>query len=472
MSNRTSLLVDYSEKLENDLKASNIENFNYSQFSKPERIGSGGYAVVYSTIFQEKKYALKSLNNNLSFGYKEFKLFMRELQLLHTVNHPNVVKFYGISRDSQTKNFMLVLQFADCGNLRDFLKLKSNENNNYYRISWAELIKIAMEITLGLKYLHENNIIHRDLHSKNILLDNGKVLIADFGISKRLDDTTTTSSVKGIEAYIDPRCFNPEVKRDKKFDIYSLGVLLWELMKGIPPPRKFENIIKDISRSKEKYIGDISLNKENNSALSEYADIYIKCWSPALEQRPKLDNILETLENISKKTTAEFIEISNQQITRLTLYCSERLDSSNDMFENINIDTHHEDNQKESNNDNFDEYENNTQSNDDIVDGLNEPCEVVSKNELTVLNEGMHLPAISNIGSGKMIQIPFETIDKIWNFFVTYFLNTGLLWIFQPYTRDIVECERCGGIWVFIQILINLSHDLYYIGFFFFTKKS
>ncbi|RIB11933.1 kinase-like domain-containing protein [Gigaspora rosea] len=343
MSNRTSLLVDYTKKLENVLKDSNIESFDYSQFSEPERIGYGGYAVVYSTIFQGKKYALKSLNNNLSFGYKEFKPFMRELKLLHTVNHPNVVKFYGISRESQTKNFMLVLQFADGGNLRDFLKLKSNKDNNYYRISWAELIKIAREITLGLEYLHENNIIHRDLHSKNILLDNGKVLIADFGISKRLDDTATTSSVKGIDAYIDPRCFNPEVRRDKEFDIYSIGVLLWELMKGIPPPRNFANIIKDISQSKEKYIGDISLNKENNSALSEYANIYIKCWSPALEQRPKLDNILEKLENILNKTTAEFVEISNQQIAQLPLYCSERLDSSNDILENINVNTHHED---------------------------------------------------------------------------------------------------------------------------------
>ncbi|RIB11934.1 kinase-like domain-containing protein, partial [Gigaspora rosea] len=337
---------------------------------------------------------------------------MRELKLLHTVNHPNVVKFYGISRELQTKNFMLVLQFADGDNLRDFLKLKSNKDNNYYRISWAELIKIARGITLGLKYLHENNIIHRDLHSKNILLDNGKVLIADFGISKRLDDTAATSSVKGIDAYIDPRCFNPEVKRDKEFDIYSLGVLLWELMKGIPPPRNFTNIIKDISRSKEKYIGDISINKKNNSALSEYANIYIKCWSPALEQRPKLDNILEKLDNISKKTTAEFIEISNQQIAQLTLYCSERLDSSNDILKSINVNTHHEDNQNESNNDNFDD-ENNTQSKDVIADGLNEPCEVASNNELAVLNElneGMHLPTISNNASGKMIQIPIETV--------------------------------------------------------------
>ncbi|CAG8825895.1 15725_t:CDS:2, partial [Gigaspora margarita] len=62
---------------------------------------------------------------------------------------------------------------------------------------------------------------------------------------------------------------------------------------------------------------------------------------------------------------------------------------------------------------NQDDYENNTQSKDDIADDLNEPCEVVSKNELAVLSEGMHLPTISNNSSGKMIQIPIETVDKL-----------------------------------------------------------
>ncbi|CAG8829255.1 3138_t:CDS:2, partial [Gigaspora margarita] len=72
-------------------------------------------------------------------------------------------------------------------------------------------------------------------------------------------------------------------------------------------------------------------------------------------------------------------------------------------------------NQNELNNDNFgnqDDYENNTQLKDDIADDLNEPCEAVSNNELAVLNEGMHLPTISNNASEKMIQIPIETVDK------------------------------------------------------------
>ncbi|CAG8719402.1 34333_t:CDS:2, partial [Racocetra persica] len=89
-------LVDYSE-LEDDLKSIGAKSFNYSQFSEIKKIGSGGSAVVYSAIFQEKKYALKSLNNNLSSDYKRFKQIMRELKNLYKTSHPNIIELFGIS---------------------------------------------------------------------------------------------------------------------------------------------------------------------------------------------------------------------------------------------------------------------------------------------------------------------------------------------------------------------------------------
>ncbi|CAG8782987.1 16802_t:CDS:2, partial [Racocetra fulgida] len=184
------------------------------------------------------------------------------------------------------------------------------------------------------------------------------------GISKCLDDPAAASSVVvGIEAYIDPRCLNPEVKRDKEFDIYSLGVLFWELMNGIPPPSRFTILNKVISQNKEKYIEEISLNKKNNATLSDYADIYIKCCSSELDQRPLLDEISEKLENISK-TTVEFIEINNQQKTAQSKpNYSEQLDSPNNTAENISVEKHHEGNQVD--------FENNLYPKDDKNDGYN-----------------------------------------------------------------------------------------------------
>ncbi|RIB08505.1 kinase-like domain-containing protein [Gigaspora rosea] len=288
-------LLDYSKELEDYFKKNNIKSFEFSQFSDLKPVGRGGYAVVFEAIFEGKKYAIKSLNNNLGFNYDLYRKFRHELKLFYNVeNHPNIVKFHGISRDTNSNNFMLVLQYANGGNLREHL-LKKQENG-VYKISWTELINIAKEITIGLKYLHKKDIIHRDLHSKNILINDGNALITDFGISKRLNGITSTSisssGVKGMQAYIEPQCYiriGENIKPDKKSDIYSLGVLFWELTSGIPPFNGFENemILLQIREGiREKPI---------DNTPPDYVQLYKKCWSAEPDDRPTLDEILNQL---------------------------------------------------------------------------------------------------------------------------------------------------------------------------------
>ncbi|CAG8458417.1 13245_t:CDS:2 [Cetraspora pellucida] len=445
----TILVVDYSE-LEAYLKLSGVKSFNYSQFSEIEIIGRGGSAVVSSAIFQEKKYALKSVNNNLWLDEKKFKQIKRELENLYKVghsNHSNIIEFYGISRNSD--NFMLVLQFANGGNLRDHLQRK--QQDSVYKISWIELTQVAKEITRGIIHLHTKGIIHRDLHSKNILMNNGKALISDFGISKQLNDTTKSSSnLSGMIEYTDPRYLQCKVCRDKTSDIYSLGVLLWELTSGIPPFHGLNFMTKIIQISQNKREKIIA------NTPSDYANLIEKCWSSDPDQRPALDQILIQIENLSKEKSFEFIinrdAKNNQQIAKSELNYVDSSDFLNSKTENIiNTCKCHEDNQGKSNGDNLgncDDSENNAHSKDDTANDLNEPVEMVFNHKLVDLNEGMLLFTSSNYGSKKMIQIPIETIDELWDFFITYFLNTGLLWVFQPHPRDLVgSCERCGGIW-------------------------
>ncbi|CAG8494298.1 25140_t:CDS:2 [Dentiscutata erythropus] len=121
------LVYKYLEKLETLLRENNVKSFKSLQFNDLEIIGRGGSAIVYSAMFNEEKYVLKCLNNNLHFDNKTFKKFIHELKILNAIDHPNIIRFYGISRDPKTSNFMMVLQFANGGNLRDYLNSKQKE---------------------------------------------------------------------------------------------------------------------------------------------------------------------------------------------------------------------------------------------------------------------------------------------------------------------------------------------------------
>ncbi|KAF0437567.1 kinase-like protein [Gigaspora margarita] len=184
-SNKT--LFEFSRQIEAYLNGVGINKYEKSQSSDYKIIGRGGSAIVYKATLQGQVFALKNLNNNLSMSDESFKKIRREsdyiilLKLLYGIHHPNIIKFNGILEDPQM-GITLVLQHAEDGNLRDYLQKKHVDG--LYKILWAELIKIATEITIGLTYLHSKDIIHRDLHSKNILINDGKALIADFGNQK------------------------------------------------------------------------------------------------------------------------------------------------------------------------------------------------------------------------------------------------------------------------------------------------
>ncbi|RIB09548.1 hypothetical protein C2G38_2208620 [Gigaspora rosea] len=306
-------LSEYSERLEQCLNKYKIKRFDDLYLSKNdlEVVGSGGSALIYSTNFKGNKYALKSFNGDIYMDDKTFKTFTKELKIFNEIDHPNIIKFYGISKVQpepqnlfSTSKFVLVLQFAKGGSLRNHLKTKLCKD--FYKISWNELIKIAMEITLGLKYLHDKDIIHRDLHSNNILIDDDKAMIADFGISKQLNDTNNSiSEIMGVPAYIDPRCIDSNEKPDKKSDIFSLGMLFWELTSGTPPFHGYSKRAVGFKIWEKDRVEVV-----DNTPL-DYVSLYKMCYSLEPDKRPTLDTILNKLNRLSVETTIEFIENKN-----------------------------------------------------------------------------------------------------------------------------------------------------------------
>ncbi|KAF0490229.1 kinase-like protein [Gigaspora margarita] len=292
------------------IKDDEITKYDYSECKNIRAIEKGGFSTVYSAVYEGKKIALKSLDSEEE-NKEASKEFIKELkQLLAITSFPNINKFHGITQDPKTNKFMLVLQFANGGNLRQHLYKKWHENT--FKISLDEIIDFAKQITIGLEHLHNNDIIHCDLHSKNILINDGELLIADFGLSKKLDDTynSTASMIKGMPAYLDPDFHQePGKKPDKKSDIYSLGVLFWELTSGVPPFANAINTLAILIQTLKGY-----REQPIPGTPIDYAKLYKKCWNAKPNERPTISQIHDNLNLISETNAIKYITNCNKQL--------------------------------------------------------------------------------------------------------------------------------------------------------------
>ncbi|RHZ86490.1 hypothetical protein Glove_50g74 [Diversispora epigaea] len=281
------LVLQYAEddltRIAEDRK---IRKFDYNTFEDIEPIASGAFGTVNRAYSKDlkKHFALKYLHNENNF----YKVFMNELQNINTVNHhKNIIKYYGVSIDDSAEKCYLVLQYAEDGNLRTYLR------NNFKNLDWETKIKMAQDITNGLCYMHEKNIVHRDLHSKNVLVHEERLLITDLGLSKPLD-TNSNSMAGGMFAYSDPEYIrNPIMyKRSKASDIYSLGVIFWELSSGLPP---FDNLkILEILEMVKSGLREAPIN----GTPEDYIKIYSNAWKDNPKQRPTIEDIRSSLKNI------------------------------------------------------------------------------------------------------------------------------------------------------------------------------
>ncbi|KAF0403896.1 kinase-like protein [Gigaspora margarita] len=269
-----------------------INSYDYSEFSVHKPIGKGGFGIVYKAKWKAdgSDVALKQLNI-IPMDKKTVQRSVKELKNIQKVcnKHPNIIGFYGVTRDRGFYN--MVLQLANNGDLREYLKI------NFPMLEWADKLRMAREISDGLEFLHNNDIIHRDLHSKNILVHDEKLLISDFGLSKDETSKTSSASVHGMQAYIDPQCLeNVSYKRSKKSDIYSFGVILWEISSGRLPfqslPKTPYAIIIHVSKGGRE--------KPVEGTPDSYIQLYKKCWNDDPNKRPELEEIQENLLDLSR----------------------------------------------------------------------------------------------------------------------------------------------------------------------------
>ncbi|PKY35036.1 kinase-like protein [Rhizophagus irregularis] len=200
--------------------------------------------------------------------------------------------------DNEDTNYLLILEYADSGTLGEFLK------NNFSRLDWNMKLQFAIQIADAVSCLHENDIIHCDLHSDNILVHQNMLKLADFGLSHRLAEVSTQKDIIGVLPYIDPQFFQAQTsnnksycyKPNKKSDIYSIGVLLWEISSGYKPFKSYN------SYQRNKLLLEILDGKRETPIPNtpiDYINIYTKCWEINPNNRLDIQQVLSLLKLIN-----------------------------------------------------------------------------------------------------------------------------------------------------------------------------
>ncbi|GBB98038.1 hypothetical protein RclHR1_03120023 [Rhizophagus clarus] len=283
------------------LKAKDFDQFiqwmPYEGFDSIKKIGQGGFSTVYEAIWRDGpiwnwnlkskkwerndscKVALKVLE-----GSRDSTRFLEEVSAYVecsalSVYKQTILRCYGISQDPETQDYILVLEYMPNGNIRRFLK------QNSAKCDWSMRISILKDILHGLLTIHKRDLIHCNLHTGNILMRNNlngresKIAIADIG--QYGPPCTHGEDLYGVIPYI-----APEVLRGNAYtqasDIYSLGMLMYELISGIPP---FSNRAHD-----QKLMFDVcnGLRPEikKNNVPDNFINILKKCWDPNPFNRP------------------------------------------------------------------------------------------------------------------------------------------------------------------------------------------
>ncbi|KAF5791890.1 putative protein kinase RLK-Pelle-LRR-I-2 family [Helianthus annuus] len=301
---KTSPLFRWKKKRNEQLvSASGLPRYSYKDIQKATNnfttiLGQGSFGPVYKAKMPAGEViAVKALAAESKQGEKEFQT---EVSLLGRLHHRNLVNLVGYCVDKGQR--MLIYEYMSNGSLASFL-----HSEEKVALNWQERLQIALDISHGIEYLHDGAVppvIHRDLKSANILLDHlMRAKVADFGLSKEEVFDGRNSGLKGTYGYIDPMYISTN-KFTMKSDIYSLGVILFELITAIHPQQNLMEYVNLAAMSSDGI--DEILDKElvgdcDPEDVRSLAQIAHRCLHKTPRKRPSIGEVSQAITKLKQR---------------------------------------------------------------------------------------------------------------------------------------------------------------------------
>lgn len=249
------------------------------------KVGSGSFGDLYKGTYFSQEVAIKVLKPE-RINKEMLGEFSQEVYILRKVRHKNVVQFIGAC--TKNPNLCIVTEFMSRGSVYDFL----HKQRGVFKL--PSLLKVAIDISKGMNYLHQNNIIHRDLKTANLLMDENEVVkVADFGVARVQAQSGVMTAETGTYRWMAPEVIEHKAY-DHKADVFSFGIVLWELLTGELPYSQLTPLQAAVGVV-QKGLRPI-IPRDTNRRLAELLE---RCWQQDAAQRPEFSEILEILQLIA-----------------------------------------------------------------------------------------------------------------------------------------------------------------------------